>query len=209
MSSMAKIDLKKVFKEFYNPPVKEAVIVDIPLMNYLMIDGMGDPATSKEYHESIEALYNVAYTLKFMLKNKGKTADYIVPPLEGLWWADDMNAFTLGNREQWKWTSMIMQPEFITRELVEEALEQVRKKKDLPSLSKIKFESLHEGLSAQIMHIGPYSAEGPTIEKLHNFVKENGYVLRGKHHEIYMSDPRKVAPEKLKTVIRQPIISGQ
>jgi hypothetical protein len=173
-------------------------------MNYLMIDGTGYPGTSKDYADSIEALYTVSYTLKFMIK-KEPGIDYGVLPLEGLWWADDMTDYIKGNKDLWKWTSMIMQPRHVTKELYEKALDAAKKKKNLPALPKMRFEKYAEGLSAQIMHIGPYSAEGPTIEKLHNHIRGKGYELRGKHHEVYLSDPRKSAPEKMKTVIRQPI----
>jgi len=201
---MRKIDLKKELKQLYNPPEKEAVIVDVPKMNFLMVDGQGDPNTAQEYKDAIEALYAVSYTLKFMIK-KGKEVDYVVMPLEGLWWTEDMTEFTMENKDAWKWTSMIMQPPYVTQELVQKALKQVEQKRNLPALSKMRFESFHEGLVVQIMHIGPYSAEGPTIERLHNFIREKGYGLRGKHHEIYLSDPRRSKPGKLKTVIRQPI----
>jgi len=200
---MEKTDYKKV-NGLYSPFTKEPVIVKVPEMNYLMIDGMGYPGTSKEYAESIEALYTVSYTLKFMIK-KEKGIDYGVLPLEGLWWADDMTDYIKGNKDNWKWTSMIMQPEHVTEEQYEKAIEAARKKKSLPALPKMRFEKYAEGECAQIMHIGPYSAEGPTIEKLHSYIKEKGYALRGKHHEIYLSDPRKSAPEKLKTAIRQPV----
>lgn len=205
---MKKIDLKKELKHLYNPSTKEISIVDVPKMNFLMIDGKGDPNTSQEYKEAIEALYAVSYSLKFMIK-KGETAiDYVVMPLEGLWWTDDMAQFSTENKGIWKWTAMIMQPEYVTKDLVTKAFEQVEKKKNPPALSKMRFESFHEGLSAQIMHIGPYSAEGPTIKKLHSFIKEKGYEFDGlvqKHHEIYLSDPRRTAPEKMKTIIRQPM----
>ena len=204
---MTKIDFKKELKQLYNPSAKEAAIVDVPPMNYLMVDGTGDPNTAQEYQEAIEALYAIAYALKFAIK-KERAIDYGVMPLEGLWWTDDMARFSMENKDIWKWTAMIMQPEYVTTELVEPALEQVAKKKKLPALSKMRFESLHEGLSAQIMHIGPFSAEGPTVEKLHSFIKENGYEFDGlieKHHEIYLSDVRRVAPEKMKTVLRQPM----
>lgn len=201
---MTKTDFKKELKHLYNPSAKEVVIVDVPKVNFLMIDGAGDPNTAQEFEDAVEALYAVSYALKFMIKRE-KQIDYIVMPLEGLWWVDDMTQFSMENKDIWKWTQMIMQPEFVTKDLVEKALEQAEKKKNPPALSKIRFESLHEGLSAQIMHIGPYSAEGPTIEKLHNFIRENGYEPRGKHHEIYLSDPRKSAPEKMRTVIRQPM----
>jgi len=201
---MKKTDLKKELKQLYNPPEKEAVIVDVPKMNFLMVDGQGDPNTAQEYRDAIEALYAVSYTLKFMIK-KGEEVDYVVMPLEGLWRAEDMTKFNMGNKDAWEWTSMIMQPPYVTQELVQKALKQVEERRNLPALSKMRFGSFHEGLSVQIMHIGPYSAEGPTIERLHNFIREKGYGLRGKHHEIYLSDPRRSKPGKLKTIIRQPI----
>jgi len=201
---MKKIDFKKELKNLYTPSAKEAAIVDVPPMNYLMVDGQGDPNISQEYKDAIQALYAASFTLKFMIK-KEKATDYGVMGLEGLWWTDDMAEFSMENKGIWKWTAMIMQPEFVTEELVERVKEQVAKKKTLPAISKMRFETLHEGLSAQIMHVGPYSAEGPTIDKLHKFIQENGYKLRGKHHEIYLGDPRRTAAEKLKTVLRQPM----
>lgn len=202
---MTKIDLKKEMKQLYAPSAKETSVVEVPPMSYLMIDGVGDPNTSQEYMDSIEALYAVSYTLKFMAKKSDNPTDYVVMPLEGLWWADDMEEFSVENKNTWKWTSMIMQPSFVTEAMVSQALEQVEKKKGLTGLSRIRFEKYDEGLSAQIMHIGPYATETPTVSKLHKFIEDNGYSLRGKHHEIYLSDPRKSAPEKLKTIIRQPI----
>jgi hypothetical protein len=202
---MAKLDLKKELKHLYQPSAKKVAVVDVPEMNFLMIDGRGDPNTAQEYQEALEALYAVSYALKFMIKKRDPQMDYVVPPLEGLWWAEDMDAFTMGTKDDWEWTAMILQPEAVTRELVDEALQEVAQKKDLPALPRIRFESYHEGLAVQIMHIGPYSEEGPTIEKLHAFAQEDGYELRGKHHEIYLSDPRRTAPDKLKTVIRQPV----
>jgi hypothetical protein len=197
-----KVDFKKELKELYAP--KKMAIVDVPGMNYLMIDGSGDPGISQDYKDAIQTLYPVSYALKFMVK-KGKGIDYGVMPLEGLWWADDMSAFVSGDRASWKWTSMMMQPGFITKEMVAEAMEQVAKKKSLPAISKIRFERFDEGLSAQVLHTGPFSEEGPTINKLHDFIGQGGYRLCGKHHEIYLSDVRKVAPERMKTVLRQPI----
>jgi len=201
---LKKIDFKIALKELYNPPRKAPVIIDVPSMNFLMIDGQGDPVTSKEYQESIEALYAVAFPLKFMLKKAG-TIDYTVLPLEGLWWVDNMEEWSMNQREKWKWTMMIMQPEQATREYVNHTIEAVKKKKDLRTLSKIRFEPYNEGLSVQILYIGPYKEEGPTIDMLHKFAIDQGYELRGKHHEIYLGDPRRTQPEKLKTIIRQPI----
>ncbi len=201
---MSKTDFKKEWKHLYRPSAKEFVVVDVPPMNFLMIDGHGDPNTAQEYQDAVEALYGVAYKLKFMSK-KEKGMDYIVPPMEGLWWVENMEEFTTESKSAWDWTMMIMQPEWITQEMFEEALKQVEKKKNPPALPKLRLEVYHEGLAVQIMHIGPYDAEAPTIARIHTFIDENGYEPAGKHHEIYLGDPRKVAPEKLKTVLRQPI----
>jgi hypothetical protein len=198
-----KIDLRKELKHLYAPSAKDVIAVDVPEMNFLMIDGMGDPNTSQEYRNAVEALFSLSYAIKFITK-KEKSIDYAVMPLEGLWWMDDMTRFTMENKNEWKWTNMIMQPEHVTKEAVNKALEQMRKK-DLPSLPKIRFEAFNEGPSAQIMHIGSYSAEGPAIERIHNFIKKQGYKLSGKHHEIYLSDPRRSTPDKMKTVVRQPM----
>jgi hypothetical protein len=203
MKKMEKKDFKKELKYLYQPPTKTISTVEVPKMDFLMIDGTGDPNTSKSYQEAIEILFSVSYTLKFMIKKSEKAIDYGVMPLEGLWWMDDMEEFSIDNKDSWKWTAMIMQPEYVNNDLYEEAKIQVKKKKDLPALSLLRFESYTEGNAAQIMHIGPFSEEGPTIEKIHNFIRDNGFKLRGKHHEIYLSDFRRTAPEKLRTVIRQ------
>lgn len=202
MNFLEKIDLKKEFKSLYNPSAKEVAIVEVPKMNFLMIDGSGDPNTSQEYKDAIEALFSLSYTLKFMIKKTDKV-DYSVMPLEGLWWADDMS--NMSDKSKWKWTAMIMQPEYVTKETVAKAIEELKKKKVPPALSKIKFESFHEGSAAQIMYFGPFSNEGPTIKNIHEFIRKNKGTLTGKHHEIYLSDPRRVASEKLKTVLRQPM----
>ena len=202
---MAKIDYKKELKQLYHPSAKEVEVIDVPPMNFLMIDGAGDPNTSQEFQDAVEALYTLSYTLKFMIKKGDLGIDYGVMPLEGLWWADDMSQFSIDNKDNWKWTVMIMQPEYVTRELFGAAVEQARKKKNPAALSRVRFEAFSEGKAAQIMHRGPFSEEGPTVERLHNFINENGYGLSGKHHEIYLSDMRKTAPEKLKTIIRQPM----
>jgi hypothetical protein len=205
--AMTKIDVRRELKQFYNPPITQISIADVPAMNFIMIDGAGDPNKSREYQDAIESLYSISYAIKFMVK-KEKSIDYSIMPLEGLWWTDDMNLFSPNNKAIWKWTSMIMQPEYVSEDLYNRVMEQVVKKKGLPSLSKSRFQSFLEGLSVQIMYIGLFAEEGATIEKLHNYIRENGYVFDGairKHHEIYLSDFRKTAPEKLKTVIRQPM----
>ncbi len=206
---MVKIDLKKENKKLYSPSVKEPSFVEVPEMKFLMIDGQGDPNTSKEYRNAMEALFPVSYKAKFISKRE-KSQDYVVMPLEGLWWVDNMENFSTEDKISWKWTAMIRQPDFISKSIIKQAIEEVEKKKQPEALSKIRFESLNEGLSAQIMHIGPYSEEGPTVEMLHNFIHENEYEFDGskpgeKHHEIYLSDMRRAKPERLKTIIRQPI----
>lgn len=202
---MKKIDYKKELKQLYKPSPKSIEIVDVPKMNFLMVDGQGDPNTAQDYKDAIEVLYNVSYALKFMIKKSSMEIDYGVMPLEGLWWADDMSKFSINDKSSWKWTSLIMQPELITQDLFVKACEQVKAKKDPVALPKLRFESFDEGKVAQTMHIGPFSEEGPTIERIHAFIKESGYTLRDKHHEIYLSDIRKAAPEKWKTIIRQPV----
>ncbi|MDA8097980.1 MAG: GyrI-like domain-containing protein [Clostridia bacterium] len=202
---MAKVDLKKELKHLYDCPAGGPVIVEVPAMNFIMVDGAGDPNNSPEFSEAVEALYGLSYTLKFKLKKGEAGTDYGVMPLEGLWWTDDMREFSLNARDRWKWTLMILQPEFVTADLYLQVLEEVRKKKGLPVLARVRFERFHEGLSAQIMHSGPYSAEEPTVSRLHRFIAENGDRRIGKHHEIYLGDPRRIKPEKLKTIIRQPI----
>ncbi len=205
---MITMDLRKQFKHLYQPSAKQFSIVDVPPLPFLMIDGAGNPNTSQDYRDALEALYGLSYTLKFGVK-LGKYGqqkiDYPVMALEGLWWADDMRAFSSARKDEWKWTAMIMQPDIITPELVELARADLIEKKNPVAASKIRWEAYHEGLSAQIMYFGPYADEGPTIQRLHDFIHESGHQLRGQHHEIYVGDPRRTAPEKLKTVIRQPM----
>ncbi|RJQ31370.1 MAG: hypothetical protein C4562_06265 [Actinobacteria bacterium] len=202
---MEKIDFKKKYKNLYLPSAKEPVVVDVPEMQFAMVDGEGYPGTSKEYMDSMMVLYGLAYTLKFTSKLSGGP-DWTIPPLEGLWWADDMEAFGDESRkEEWKWTSMIMQPDFVTQDQFEAASKQLKEKKNPEGLEKARLEKYNEGLCVQIMHIGPYTEEAPTIQKLHQFAEDNGYSLRDKHHEIYLGDPRRTAPDKLRTVIRQPV----
>ncbi len=205
---MPTIDLRKQLKHLYQPSAKKFSVVDVPPMNFLMIDGAGNPNISPDFQEALEALYGMSYTLKFGMKlgkYGKKKVDYSVMALEGLWWMDDMTEFSLDRKDDWKWTVMMMQPDLITPDLVELAREDLRKKKDPAALPKVCFDSYHEGLSAQIMYVGPFADEGPTIQRLHEFIVKSGHQRRGKHHEIYLGDPRRTAPEKLKTVIRQPM----
>lgn len=199
---MSKTDYKKELRHLYHA-TKEPVVVDVPPMNFIMIDGSGDPNTTPEYQHAVEALFSVSYAVKFKMK-KTQGVDYVVMPLEGLWWADDLSAFVKDDRAHWKWTMMIMQPDVVPAEMVEEAVAEVREKKQLPALDKLRFERFHEGRAAQVMHIGPFSEEGPTIERLHDFIRERGE-LTGKHHEIYLSDVRRANPKNWKTILRQPM----
>lgn len=200
---MKKIDLKKDLN-LYLPSSEEVEVVRVPRFNYLMIDGQGDPNTSKEFQDAMQAMYTVVYTLKFIIK-KEKKIDYPVMAVEGLWWVDDMTTFSMENKSAWKWTLMILQPSVVTKALFKKAVKLATEKKGFTALQRIRFEPFTEGLAVQIMHIGTYAEEAPTIQRLHSFAKERGFELRDKHHEIYVSDPRKVKPEKMRTVIRQPI----
>ena len=200
---------KQDCKTLYFPPPKP-VLVDVPVLNYLMIDGHGDPNNNPEYQAVVETLFSLSYTLKFAIK-KTEGFEYAVYPLEGLWWVPDMALFDIQHKEDWDWTMMIVQPEPVTPAWVERARAEVLKKKGPAleaALSRTRFEALAEGLCAQVMHTGPYAAEGPVIAGLHDFIAAQGCVRSGKHHEIYLSDVRRAAPEKLKTVIRQPAASS-
>ena len=201
-----KIDLKKEMKHLYAPSAKAVALVEVPDMNFLYGRLGRGPQARPCFTKAVEAMYSLSYTLKFMIK-KGQGIDYAVLPLEGLWWAGDMGAFTpeTQDKNRWLWTLLIRQPEVVTPELFKQAREQVQKKKTLPYLDRVRWESFAEGLSAQILHIGPFFEEKANIQKIHAFVRDHGYRLAGKHHEIYLSDPRKTAPEKRKTVIRQPV----
>jgi hypothetical protein len=204
---MAKKDLSEDLQKLYFPSHKEPMLVDVPKMRFITVDGKGNPNTSKAYQEAIGALYSVAYTAKFTLKKSAKGKDFLVMPLESLWWVEGQKIFPGESKDEWSWKAMIMVPSHVTEDVVKDAIEQLKKKgkdKELPGLARLGLEEFEEGLSAQIMHIGPYSAERPTIEKLHKFIADNEHKLRGRHHEIYLGDPRRSKPEKLKTVVRQP-----
>ncbi len=205
---MSATDLVKQLQPLYAPSAKHASIVEVPELAFLMIDGRGDPSTSEVYQDALAALYGIAYTLKFALKKEAPERDFKVAPLEGLWWADteapSMEALQ-ADRDSWNWTMMIAVPDGVTAAEVAAAVEAAARRRPLPAADGIRLERFAEGLTAQIMHVGPYSAEAPTIAALHAFVEEQGYALRGRHHEIYLGDPRRTAPERLKTVIRHPI----
>lgn len=211
------LDLKKKFKYLYQPSAKKMEIIQVPNLQFAMINGAIEkgqaPGTSPLFAQATQALYGLSYTLKFMLKKRKTNAvDYSVMALEGLWWVED-GMFDITIKDNWFYTLMIMQPEVITKEIFEEAREQVRRKKgDSEMLSKLKLATFDEGLCVQVMHIGPYAAEPATIDRMKEFMAENN--LRdnvgpnGKHHEIYLSDPRKAAPEKMKTILRHPVMKN-
>jgi hypothetical protein len=203
--TVEKLDLKKQWKHLYQPPLGGITTVTVPPLTYLMVDGEGDPNKSKSFEQAVEALYSLSYTLKFSLKKSPSAIDYGVMPLEGLWWADDPRVFMQADKSAWKWTAMILQPEFVTRPNVAAALDEVRRKKNPAALDRVRFETLDEGESVQTLYLGPFSEEGPTILRMHDAIHAVGKQIHGKHHEIYLSDPRRTAPAKLRTILRQPM----
>ncbi len=200
---MNKIDLKKELKPLYTASAREATLVTAWPLQYLMFNGFGDPDANPDFQAGIEALYTASYTLKFMLKQE-LAIDWVVPPLEGLWW-QLMADFDPSRRDDWRWTLMLPQPTEVTRELLAQTVAAAQQKKSLPALEKLRLEIYDEGRAAQILHVGPYSEEAATLDRLHAFITEKGFHLCGKHHEIYLSDPRRTAPEKLQTILRQPL----
>ncbi|WP_438447703.1 GyrI-like domain-containing protein [Gorillibacterium sp. sgz5001074] len=201
---MEKIDYKKVWNAYYDA-AREPKLVRVPAFAYLAVDGMGDPNTSEDYKAAVEALYAVSYAVKFLVKKSPSGPDYGVMPLEGLWWTDRMEDFSYDNKSIWKWTMLILQPEPVTGELVHAAMEAVKRKKELAALQRVRYEAYQEGPSVQLLHTGPYAEEAPTIGRLHDYIEQMGWELTGKHHEIYLNDPRRTAPERLRTIIRQPV----
>jgi len=209
---MDKLDLRKELKHLYLPSAKKVEIVKVPQFKFVMMDGEMEPGQSPEsspaFQDAMGALYGAAYTLKFMSKlRKRNPIDYTVMAVEGLWWVDS-GEFDLRKKDNWKWTLMVMQPKHITDKMFQAALRQLKEKRDSPALARLRFESFREGLCMQIMHIGPYSEEPQTIERMRAFAQENGYIYRDKHHEIYLGDPRRTRPDKLRTVLRQPIFKA-
>lgn len=211
---MDKFDYRKNLKELYLPPSRNPVLVDVPAMDFLMIDGEGDPNTSQPFQDAIEALYGTSYTVKFMLKKEERGAEYAVGPLEGLWYADEIRSFLEGDKSKWRWTLCMMQPGWVSEADVLEGAGRVREKKGgaapgvAAALDHMRFESFEEGRSAQVMHIGPFADEGPAVERLMAFIEESGCAPRGRHHEIYLSDFRRADPARLKTVLRHPVECG-
>lgn len=198
-----KVDFKRELRGLYAPR-RTPSSVEVPEMVFLMVDGHGDPNTSAQYRDAVSALFSVSYTARFALKRAG-VLDYGVMPLEGLWWVPDMATFSTEDKSAWDWTMMIMQPDEVTEAVFAQAKSGAAAKRSLPALDGLRLERFAEGLSAQVLHVGPYSAEGPTLRALHEFIAEQGRELAGKHHEIYLGDPARSAPENLKTIIRQPM----
>lgn len=197
-----KYDVKKALRELYAPPSRDFAVVDVPELRYLAVDGHGDPNTSTAYANAVEALYGVAYALKFASK-KADGRDFVVGPLEGLWRADDPVVFRSRDKSAWSWTMMIGQPDWITEDMVRVA---VTAKKQNPALAEVRLRSLAEGRCVQILHVGSYDDEAPTLARLHErYLPERGLTFNGDHHEIYLSDPRRTEPAKLKTILRQPV----
>jgi hypothetical protein len=202
MTTMMKADpVEQLYRATATPR-----LVHVPAMAFLCIDGHGDPNTSARFADAVQALYSVSYAAKFAIK-KASGQDFKVSPLEGLWWADDLGTFRTGEKSDWDWTMIIRQPEPVTDDLVARLAAEVSAKKSLPAVQDLRLVTFEEGPAAQVLHLGPYAAEAPTIERLHAYIHDQGFVFDGhrqKHHEIYLGDPRRAAPEKLRTIIRQP-----
>jgi hypothetical protein len=188
-------------KELYGASSREPSLIEVPELQFLMVDGTGDPNQPGAFQDAIQALYSLSYGAKFMLKKEG--IEFRVSPLEALW--GSAGGLNPNKKATWHWTAMIMQPAAVTPSVVDKVRVEAMRKKPLPVLSRVRLEPFRAGLSAQVMHVGPYSAEAPTIARLHEFIKRQGYRRVGKHHEIYLGDPQRSAPERLKTLIRQPI----
>ena len=201
-------DVKREFKELYAPANRDWELVEVPAQRFLAVDGRGDPNLAPAYTEAVEALYAVAYAIKFAAK-RGLGRDLVVAPIEGLWYAADpagYSAFAAGDKASWSWTMLISQPDWVTDAFITEAVTATKAKKKLPALASVRIESLDEGRCAQLLHVGPYDDEAPALARLHGeFLAEHGLRLNGLHHEVYLGDPRRSAPEKLKTVLRQPV----
>ena len=203
---MPPYDPKRELKALYAPKNTTWSLVDVPAQRFLAVDGHGDPNRVPAYAQAVEALYSVAYTLKFAIKRAGGR-DFVVGPLEGLWWADDFTSFTTArDKTAWHWTMLISQPPWVTPGQIAEAREAALAKKKRPTIADVRVEPLNEARCAQALHIGPYDAEGPLLNELHTaYLPGQGLEPTGRHHEIYLGDPRKTAPERLRTVLRQPV----
>jgi hypothetical protein len=200
-----KVDLRLRHKDLYNASAKDPQVVTVPKLPFLMIDGQGDPS-GLEFQDAVGTLYGATYGLKHSFKNGQPVQDFSVMPLEGLWWCEGIPGFDMDRKELWRWTLMILQPEFVTKASVSQALNTLAEKRGrTPAINKVRLANFREGRAVQILHIGPYSAERSSISRIEDYMRAKKLVAAGKHHEIYMSDPRRTAPEKLKTILRVPV----
>jgi hypothetical protein len=202
---MDRIDFKKVYKHLYSPSAGQPQLVTVPKMRFAMVDGQGDPNTSKDFHDAIGALYGTVYGLKFARKKANIEPDFTIGTLEGLWWNETGLKYAMGNKADWFWTVMIWLPDEVEQGEFDEFISELKQKKPNPALGKVRLEDYSEGLAVQILHIGPYDTEADSIELMTKFAAEQGYTQSGKHHEIYLSDPRRVPPEKYRTIVRHPV----
>lgn len=200
---MAKMDLKKLEHDLYSAPKAHAIVVDVPEEGFLMVDGKGSPNEGTAFQEAIGALYSVAYSLKFATKKADRSRDFTIMPVEALWWWDGDKPFKDAPEKEWRWTLMIRQPDFVTQKDVQAAVGDAKLVR--PQAAGVRFGRFREGKCMQILHVGPYKDEWPTIQRLHDAIKDNGFEMSGKHHEIYLGDPRRAKPENLRTIVRQPV----
>jgi hypothetical protein len=202
---MTRYDVKRELKQFYAPTNTDWALVDVPAQRFIAVDGRGDPNTSADYTRAVQALYAVAFTIKFTSK-RTLGRDFVVGPLEGLWWSDRPEVFTTRAKDAWQWRMLISQPDWITDDLVDEARRAAELAKKLPTIADVRRETLHEGTNAQLLHVGPYDDEGPALARLHDeYLAANNLRMSGHHHEIYLGDPRRTEPAKLRTILRQPV----
>ncbi|WP_408898858.1 GyrI-like domain-containing protein [Nocardioides sp. R1-1] len=202
---MRKTDFKRELRELYAPTYRDWRPVDVPALRFLMVDGAGDPNRAPRYREAVEVLFGLSYRLKFLSKAElGR--DHVVMPLEGLWWADDPGVFVRREKDAFRWTMLMMQPDWVSEAMLAEARSALRAKADLPALGDVRLEEYDEGRAVQLLHVGPYDDEGPVLARLHEeYLPAHGLTFNGHHHEIYLGDPRRSAPERLRTILRQPV----
>lgn len=204
---MNNFEFKKQFPELYAPKQRDFHVVEVPELTYIQVDGHGDPNTSQDYIDAVTSLYAMSYGIRAWCKKElGRV--HTVGPLEGLWSAMDPRVFTTRDKNQWDWTMMIVQPQWITADIFAETLAETARKKDLPAQNTLRFASVAEGTSVQILHTGSYDSEAPVLARLHDeYMPAHGLTFNGRHHEVYLSDPRRTEPAKLRTVLRQPVAS--
>jgi hypothetical protein len=200
---VTQVDFKKEYKAFYSPKPGRPELREIPPMQFLMVDGRGAPG-SDDYQDAVQALYSVVYGIRFGRKKAGLDT-FTIGPLEGLWWIEKGEDLSVGEPDDWVWTAMIWVPDFVTADEVAEEVAKAQAKKPNPALAGLRLDLLNEGLVVQIMHVGPYADEQPNIDKMHAMAAEQGLIQSGKHHEIYLGDPRRRAPEELRTIVRHPV----